>query len=387
MEGFNMPYWDKQKQKWCAAVMVNGERDRKFFKEKDYKKACAWEEKRKGDMVKEQNTPRPEPKPEDMELRTFFSLYLDYAKLHWSDKTYREKQSLLKELSLKWGGDTPVKDITPAMVVQFLNDKATKLPESEFDENGEVKKSLRRATANVSNKARKNLHALWNWGQEIHDLPTNPVKVKKLPHQEQEQYTPVEKDVLKVLMVATRPERVFLDACLQTGARKSEIFRWRWNDDISFEQRQVRLGSKKNRDGTMEYEWLPMSDDLYDSLMWLWQNKPIPDSPYVFVITKPGQYYGQPFKDRRRFLETLCERAGVKVFKYHAMRRFVGSILADKHKVSAKAIQKILRHKKLFTTEKYLKKIHYGIDEVVALLHNDPETQFTTDFTTSPLGQ
>jgi len=126
-----------------------------------------------------------------------------------------------------------------------------------------------------------------------------------------------------------------------------------------------------------------MSDDLHDSLMWLWQNKPIPDSPYVFVITNPGPFYGQPFKDRRRFLEALCKRAGVKVFKYHAMRRFVGSILADKHKVSAKAIQKVLRHKKLSTAEKYLKKIHYGLDDVVALLHNEPEPPFTTDFTTS----
>ncbi len=379
-----MPHIDKIKQKYCACIMVNGKRERKFFDLKDYKKACAWEETRKAEILVEQNTPKPEPKPEDMSLRTFFCLYLDYSKLHFSPKVYDEKKALLQALSKRWGGDIPVKDVKPAMVAKYLEDRATKAPEAEYNENGKLKHPLRRASNNSSNKDRKNLLALWNWGMQIHDLPTNPVKVKKLPHKEKEQYTPTEKDVLKVLMVATRHERVFLDAYLQTGARKSEIFRWTWNDDINFEQRQVRLGSRKNRNGEMEYEQLPMTDDLYESLKWLWNNKPIPDNPYVFPITKPGRFYGQPFVDRRRFLETLCNRAGVKVFKYHALRRYVGSILSDKHKISSNAVQEILRHKRVSTTDRYLKKIHSGLADVMALLHNESETPFTTNFTTSP---
>lgn len=75
------------------------------------------------------------------------------------------------------------------------------------------------------------------------------------------------------------------------------------------------------------------------------------------------------------------------IFKYHALRRFVGSILADKHKISSKAIQKVLRHKKLSTTEKYLKKIHYGLENVMALLHNNPESSFATNDATSPLSK
>ena len=37
--------------------------------------------------------------------------------------------------------------------------------------------------------------------------------------------------------------------------------------DINFEERWVRLGTKKNRTGEMLYEKLWMNDDLYELLM------------------------------------------------------------------------------------------------------------------------
>jgi hypothetical protein len=36
----------------------------------------------------------------------------------------------------------------------------------------------------------------------------------------------------------------------------------------SFDKREVRLGTRKTKDGSMEYEWLPMNKDLYDNLFW-----------------------------------------------------------------------------------------------------------------------
>jgi integrase len=82
------------------------------------------------------------------------------------------------------------------------------------------------------------------------------------------QYTPPQEDILKLLMAATREERIFLNCYLQTGARRSEIFRWTWVDDINFERREVRLGTRKTRDGSMSYETLPMSGELYQDLWW-----------------------------------------------------------------------------------------------------------------------
>ena len=104
-------------------------------------------------------------------------------------------------------------------------------------------------------------------GQRIYDLDRNPVgKLRRLPHDRAQQYTPPTRDILLVLAAATREERVFLECFVSPAARKSEIFRLTWLDDINFERRQIRLGTRKTRDGSMEYEWLPMNDSLYDAL-------------------------------------------------------------------------------------------------------------------------
>ncbi len=48
--------------------------------------------------------------------------------------------------------------------------------------------------------------------------------------------------------------------------------------------------------------------------------------------------------------------------------RYVASVLADTHKVSAKIMQRILRHKNLSSTEKYIHNINHDLHAVVNLL-------------------
>ena len=43
-------------------------------------------------------------------------------------------------------------------------------------------------------------------------------------------------------------------------------------------------------------------------------------------------------------MKPLCKRAGVKSCGFHALWRYVASLLADTYKISAKTIQRILRH-------------------------------------------
>jgi len=120
----------------------------------------------------------------------------------------------------------------------------------------------------------------------------------------------------------------------------------------------------------MHYEWLPMSDELHEELWWWWNHRPIKDTPFVFVSTsnKPGRHYGKPYTERRWFMETLCKRAGVRPFGFHALRRYVASVLADTHKVSAKTVQRILRHKNLATTERYIQNLNRDLEATVKLL-------------------
>lgn len=102
-----------------------------------------------------------------------------------------------------------------------------------------------------------------------------------------------------------------------------------------------------------------MSDDVHDSLKWWWDNRTFRDSPHVFMDDQPGPHYGQPYSERRRFMAGLCDRAGVKPFGFHAVRRFVASVFADTHKISMKKIQYILGHSNVMTTERYV----YNIDK------------------------
>jgi integrase len=254
---------------------------------------------------------------------------------------------ILKE----WGFATYIEQINREMVLRYLDKQAIS------------------RSSNASNKDRKNLLAMWNWSQDILGITFNPVlKIKKLPHERASQYTPPKEDILKILRIATKKERVFLDSYLQTGARRSEIFRWTWVNDINFQKREYRLGTRKTQDGSMEYEWFPMSDKLYESLKWQWENRKFKENPFVFICEQPGLQYGKPYKARRRFLKGLCTRAGVKQFGFQGLRRHVASLLAETHNISSKTIQRILRHKNLNTTEKYIQNINKDLKNTLNLL-------------------
>lgn len=341
-----MPFKDKGSKgqtRWRGQVKFDGRAYRKDFRTK--KEAAQWELKKQQEL-KETHTATTST---DMDLASFCNRYLDHARLRFVPKTYDNKRRLCRRL-LMYLGDISVNEVTPELIEDYLTHQAGTRSTSRYNEDY------------------KQLRAMWTWGVDILDLPRNPVgKIKRIPHERRPQYTPSTKDILRVIAAATREERVFLNCYLQTAARKSEIFRWTWNDDINFERRQIRLGTRKTIDGSMDYEWLPMSDELYEELWWWWNNCPIRDTPYVFVCTS-NRHYGKPYTTRHRFLPGLCKRAGVKPFGFHAMRRYVASILADKHKVSAKTIQRILRHKSLATTERYIHNVHRDLKDTMNLL-------------------
>lgn len=342
-----MPFRSKDRNQWRGQVKSQGRTYRSDFPTK--REATEWEAEKRKELKKGTTQAAI---PTAMDLVSFFGDYLEYSELQFTEGTFQEKRRLCHRF-LEMYGNMAVDDVTPEMVHRYLREQAQD------------------RSANCSNRDRKNLSAMWTWGQDILDLKTNPVaKIKQMPHNRAPQHTPPTKDVLKVLAAATREEKVFLNCYLQTGARRAEIFRWTWNEDINFDRREVRLGTRKTRDGSMEYEWLPMNEELYGELTWWWEHRPIKDTPYVFVSTsaKPGRHYGKPYKERRWFMQTLCKRAGVQPFGFHALRRYVASVLADTHKVSAKTIQRILRHKNVTTTERYIQNINRDLGATMDLL-------------------
>ncbi|MFW6236538.1 MAG: tyrosine-type recombinase/integrase [Desulfovibrionales bacterium] len=149
------------------------------------------------------------------------------------------------------------------------------------------------------------------------------------------------------------------------NARTAELFRWTWRDDIDFDGRQVRLGTRKTVDGSLVYEWIPMIDSLYEALKTHRQAHPY---EHVFVqwlepkgkrFEKMPKHKGRPFKQYRGFPQNLCDLAGVRPFGAYGIRHLSATIMADEG-VAVPTIQKILRHAKLSTTEQYIHELVSG---------------------------
>jgi len=327
-----MPY--KQGEKYRAVVKFKGQRHTKLKGTR--KEAIKWEVEKRKELERDESTQHV-----GTDLLTFLTKYLDYAETNFTSKVYHEKRALIDKILGEWSSDLVIKDVTPQMVFNYLlNQKNDR-------------------SANAANKDRKNLSAVFNWGQQVFgydEIPFNPVeRIKKFKHEPKPQETYTEEEILKLLLAADRLRKLILNTYLETAGRRMEVLTLSWAD-VNIEKRAVRLWTRKNRDGTLEGEWLPISEDLAREFEWWFKNrrKKIKDSVWVF----PNQRTGKPYVDPRKWFKNWCEKAGVRVIGFHALRRYVASILDDKHKVSKKAIQRLLRHKKESTTERYLQMIH-----------------------------
>jgi len=70
----------------------------------------------------------------------------------------------------------------------------------------------------------------------------------------------------------------------------------------------------------------------------------------------------------------LCKRAGVQGFGFHALRRFFASRLADMGK-STNTIRRMLRHKNVSTTERYIQNINDDLAGVTDGLFEEKGTE------------
>jgi len=333
--------------RWKGRVQKNGLIRQKMFNTRA--EALEWEaQERKTDWEAATDTV--------CSLRDWAERYLDHAG-KYDRKTYNEKRQALRELFAAETGKgrtaqrivnplAPVGSLTPGKVLAAL------------------KVQFESRSGNAANKDRKNLVAAWNWGMKYLGMPgPNPCLVEKFPERRHPRYVPPEGDFWKVFHLTSGQDRIMLLAYLHLGARRSEVFRLCW-EDVDFGNSRIRLFTRKRRDGSLEYDWLPMTGELEGALRHWWDVRTFKESTHVFICEQDGGFcaeqYGKPFKERMRFMKTLCERAGVKAFGFHAVRHLTASILY-KMGQPVSVIQAILRHKSPNTTAIYLKSL--GLEE------------------------
>jgi len=317
-----MPYLDKKTGKYRAHKMINGTRKTKTFATKA--EAKRWEARQDEETwIAEQQALA------SMSLLEWSVKYLEYSKAHHESKTFKsEKLSAFKRFFAVVDKDTNVDDLTVADCLRVLE------------------KRFRKVSGNAANKDKKNFKAAWYWGIKYLGMPKdNPfVSVDSFPEIKRPLYVPPEEDFWKVYDVAEGEDKVLLLAYLHTAARRNELFTLKW-DDVDLVNGKICLWTKKRKGGSYEFDWLPLTDRLLDSLTDHAKSK---RSEFVFCNAD-----GVPYAERQKLIPRLCKKAGVRRFTYHPIRHLTASILAQEG-LDIVTIQKMLRHKNPLTTTLYL---------------------------------
>jgi integrase len=251
-----------------------------------------------------------------------------------SRKHFKENKALLEKLILRWGQK---KELTRDDIEDYLNEVA--------------KNSTRKA-----NKHLRLIKALFNHGIQREWFEYNPAaKIQKFPITPEKRYVPLEKDVLKVLSLAKGLDQLYLLVIAHTLGRITAVNNLKWDD---IHDGYLSLYTRKARNSDLKEIRVPINKVLKRVL------KAIPKlGDYVFINPETGK----PYKDRKKFMRTLCKNAKVKHFSFHCFRHF-GASLLSKRGVGTTEIQKILGHERATTTDLYLRSLGDGAKEAIKKL-------------------
>jgi integrase len=321
-----MPYYDKRRKKWTAQVRIKGKKIQRQHETEQ--EAVHWEEKKLNELglLSNQQTVT-------VSLLELATKYLDFVESKFTRKTYNEKKLAFRML---------LKFVNPHMDASELHKGDVLL---------HLANQSKTRSGNSANKDRKNLVAAWNWASEY--IPgfcfPNPFLVEQFPEVRTTRYVPPEDDFWKVYDASESEQDELMLLCyLHLAARKSEIFMLR-KEDVDLEQQRIRLATRKRKDGSQHYDWLPMTDRLFRKFF---QFFPTVTGEWVFL--NPVTHL--PYTSRQKWIPRLCQKAGVKEFGLHGIRHLSASILIT-NKVSLLDVQTILRHKNLTTTQRYVHRL------------------------------
>ena len=144
-------------------------------------------------------------------------------------------------------------------------------------------------------------------------------------------------------------------------ARKSELAeRLKW-EDSDFEQRWVKLFTRKRKNGELQVDYMPMNDNLYRILK----------EPNAHRDGSSNRVFNFTDYQLKKLMGRLCDKAGLKRFGFHAIRHFVASKINNSGRTTVKLVQGLLRHQRQSTTENYLHILDRGLIEAMRILDED----------------
>ncbi len=166
-----------------------------------------------------------------------------------------------------------------------------------------------------------------------------------------------------------------------TLGRMTEINRLSW-EDVTLEQRHVVLYTRRKRGGS-ERQGKCRWRTSFTSCGHVRLKTRDKRNPWLFChrdrIREKQETVVGPYLDRNRMMEVLCEKAGVRYFRFHAWRHFGASQL-EQSGVPVGSIQRLLGHENRTTTELYLHSIGDSERRAIEVLDGN----FSRDSHTNP---
>ncbi len=333
---------------WKYDFVMNGERHQSGYYRT--KKEAKQEEAKKRDelenplIAQEETVKAEQPETPHAETKTqtdtaFLRLVnkrLDHVKAYNSERHYKELFYLAKKWIKRWG-ELTCYQVTRDEVEEFIFER-------------------KMVSSNTANKEIRYLRATFNFGIKKKLIADNPLDgIEFFPVDKKIKYVPPPEDIDKVIEVADQDTQDYLWTVRDTIGRMSEINRLTW-DDVDFNNRTVTLYTRKKKDGSLTPRKVPMTKRLFEILSRRYEERD-PDKPWVFWHTytssKTKEKKEGPYRERKRIMRTLCKKADVRYFRFHAMRHSGASVM-DNSNVPIGAIQSILGHEHRTTTEIYL---------------------------------
>ena len=273
--------------------------------------------------------------PTDMGFLDLVNRRLDHVKAYNSVQHYQDTCYIARKWIKQWGLLT-CNQISQEMIERFVMERS----------------KVSKVTAN---KEIRYLRSLFNFGKKKKLIQGNPLDdIDFLPEEKRIKYVPSPEDIDMVISAAGPDDQDYLWVIRETLGRMNEINNLTW-DDVDFKTKTVTLYTRKKKGGHLTPRKVPMTERLFKVLNRRYEKRN-KDKPWVFwhrYKNGNNDWEEGPFKDRKKFMKTLCRKAGVKYFRFHALRH-AGASLMDNCNVSIGTIQKILGHENRSTTEIYL---------------------------------
>ena len=186
--------------------------------------------------------------------------------------------------------------------------------------------------------------------------------VKRLPVDPPEKYVPSREDIVKVLAAADERDRRMIAIYLGTLARKRELFDLPW-EDVDLEAGSVVLTTHKTAGRGAKRVAVAMTPEVREAFAWLWEHRR--SDRWVF----PSPKTGEPYYDRNKWFERMCQRAGVTHFNFHSLRHYASN-LAARRGATRKQQQEIGRRENLSTADGYPQPVREVSPETIMLVRD-----------------